>query len=174
MVVLDSLDRRILQQLSEGISSYEELARECNVTRNTVYRRIAVLERNGVLRRITRAEFNYDRLDISSIDIELNASQRQQKEILECLKDNGNVKFLYRAYGSYDIIVHALCDKGKEGQTINEIKTILGKFNVSQMVISVCFALEKADYSPFPNLTPLDNQAKVVHVVHGMKEQILA
>ncbi|MGD0645783.1 MAG: hypothetical protein ABSA75_12835 [Candidatus Bathyarchaeia archaeon] len=35
-IALDYLDRKIIQYLSSGINSYEELARICGVTRNTV------------------------------------------------------------------------------------------------------------------------------------------
>src|SRR3990172_11783454 len=61
---IDDLDKHILQQMSRGISSYEDLSRECNVTRSTIYRRVALLEKRGLIRRTTRTVVDYEKLDI--------------------------------------------------------------------------------------------------------------
>jgi DNA-binding Lrp family transcriptional regulator len=66
-MIVDDLDKRLLQHLSSGISSYEELARNCNVTRNTVYRRIAVLERKGIIKKTVRSIIDYNQLEIASL-----------------------------------------------------------------------------------------------------------
>ena len=50
MMAPNYLDRKIIQYLSTGINSYQELARICGVTRNTVYRRIAPLKIKESLR----------------------------------------------------------------------------------------------------------------------------
>ncbi len=174
MANLDQLDKRIIQHLSEGISSYEELARECNVTRNTVYRRMTTLEKKGIMRKITHATINYDKLDIATINIALNVPQKNQEEILNSLKKHNNIKFLYKTYGSHNVIIIALCDKGREGQTINEIKAIIEKFNIFQINISVSFSSIKMDFTPFADETEPGNQTKDNQaVIRNIKDEVL-
>lgn len=149
MVSLDQLDKRILQHLSEGISSYEELARECNVTRNTIYRRMAALEKSGITQKTTRISINYDKIGISRINIALNVKQQKQEEIISVLKTHEKVKYLFKTYGTHNIVMVVLCDKGEEGTAINEVKEIAERYGASQIDVSVCFSWEKADSTPF-------------------------
>lgn len=46
---IDDLDKKILQNLSVGVESYQQLAKTCNITRNKLYRRIASLENRGII-----------------------------------------------------------------------------------------------------------------------------
>jgi DNA-binding Lrp family transcriptional regulator len=155
---LDQLDKRILQHLSEGINSYEELARKCYVSRNTVYRRMATLEKNGITQKTTRVTIDYNKLDITTINIALNVGQENVSEVIARLKACNRIKYLFKTYGTHNIIFMALCEKGKEGETISEIKTITEKFNITEPCISVSFTCEKTDTTPFTQEIELNLQ----------------
>ncbi len=110
---------------------------------------MTLLEKNGIIQKITRTAINYEKLDITTIHVGLNVLQQNQQEVLELLRAQNNIKHLYKTYGTHNIIVIAHCNKGKEGQTINRIKAIAEKFNVTKLAISVCFSWEKMDHTPF-------------------------
>lgn len=146
---LDETDKRILQRLSVGISSYEELARECGITRNTVYRRIANLEKNGIIRRVTRCVPNYEKLNIVSVCVTAKIAQVDQEKALALLREHSRIKFLWRTYGQHDIVMVAFCERGEEGATINGIKSILERFKVTSIETSVGFVWKKIDFTPY-------------------------
>jgi DNA-binding Lrp family transcriptional regulator len=148
-VELDWLDREIIQHLSEGIHSHQDLANECHVSRNTIYRRIIHLEKENILTQNMQWSINYLKLGISRINIAMNVNQENLPELLEALKAYPRTKQLYKAYGTHNIVLVAYCDYSKEGQTINEIKALSEKFNVQRMDISICFSYEKIDLKPF-------------------------
>ncbi len=146
---MDLLDKRILQHLSAGISSYEELARECNVTRNTVYRRMAALEKKGVTKKTTRTAIDYNKLDITAIAIALNLPQQNQQKLLASLQEYGRVKLLLKAFGAHNVIAVAFCSKGQEGETINCLRSIAENCNAISLDISVGFGWDKIDFTPY-------------------------
>ncbi len=171
MAILDQLDKRILQYLSDGISSYEELAKECNVTRNTIYRRMAALEKRGITQKTTRVAINYDKLGIGTIVVAFNVQQKNQEEILTCLRAYSRVKFLFKTYGAHNIVVFALCDRGEEGQTINDIKSIAEKYNPTQIDVSIGYSWEKIDFTPYAIEVNLENQP--IDAQTTVKEQVM-
>jgi len=148
-VGIDSLDKRILQQMSKGINSYEDLAHECNVTRSTIYRRVASLEKRGLIRRITRSVVDYEKLGIVTLCFAFKISQSNQKRAFAALKSSKKVKLLWRTFGDYNAIFVAFCNKGEEGESIGELKTILEKCGATDINTSVGFIWEKIDFSPF-------------------------
>ncbi|MEM1838947.1 MAG: winged helix-turn-helix transcriptional regulator [Candidatus Bathyarchaeia archaeon] len=60
--MIDQLDMKILRYMCEGLYSYEDLARLCGTSRNTVYRRVARLEKDGVIRKIIMAIPDFSKL----------------------------------------------------------------------------------------------------------------
>ncbi len=171
MVVLDYIDKRILQHISEGVSSYQELAKECNVTRNTIYRRMSTLEKRGLTKRITRVTVNYEKLDMVTITVALNVLQKDQEEIIAKFKSNDKIKFLFKTYGTYNILLVVLCSRGEEGQIISQIKAIAEKYNILKMDVLIGFSFEKLDFTPFSNEPQLENQPDVDSVVIETLEQ---
>ncbi len=149
-MVLDELDKQLLQHLSAGISSYEDLARNCYVTRNTVYRRIAFLEKKGIIKRIVRSVLDYDQLDIAMLCIGANVAEAEQEEASALLQDNKYVKFLWRTFGRNNIVLVVFCSKGSEGEVIHSLTEILEEFGAKTVDVSVGFKLDKMDFSPFP------------------------
>jgi DNA-binding Lrp family transcriptional regulator len=146
---LDELDKRIVQLLSVGISSYEDLARECKVTRNTVYRRMNILEKNGVIQKITRCVPNYEKLGVVAVFVAAEIAAADQKKALASIKADAGIKLLWRAYGNHNIVSIAFCNKGEEGQTIHRIKSILEGLNATKIKASVGYVWEKIDLTPF-------------------------
>lgn len=69
---LDSLDRKILQQICGGVYSYDEIAKSCNAGRNTIYRRIEKLEDTGVITRRIGAFPNFEKLNLSAVIVGIN------------------------------------------------------------------------------------------------------
>jgi DNA-binding Lrp family transcriptional regulator len=158
---IDDLDKQILQQMSKGISSYEELAQDCNVTRSTVYRRVTSLEKRGLIHRITRTIVDYEQLGIVTICFASKMSQANQKRAFTALKSHKKVKLLWRTYGDHNLIFLVFCERGDEGEIISEMKTLLEKHGATDVNVSVGFAWEKTDFSPFSDETPDEKQLKL-------------
>lgn len=159
-MTLDDLDRKIIRDLSSGISSYEELARICGVTRNTVYRRIAVLENKGIIKNTLRCIVNFELLNIKPILIGVRISQINLDKAVHRLAINKSVRFLWRTYGEYNLTLVAFCTEGREGKIIQEIETILEDFDADHECVSVGYVWEKMDDSPFG--TPSEIAAKII------------
>ncbi len=146
---LDPIDKTILRYLSAGTSSYEELARICKVTRNTIYRRIAALEKEGIIKNTVGCIINFEKLSLTPVIIGVNVAQADQNRLAILLATNKYVKMLWRTYGDHNITLLAMCPKGTEGNLIQNIKTILEEFNAKNLSISVGFMWEKMDLIPF-------------------------
>jgi DNA-binding Lrp family transcriptional regulator len=151
MVKIDQLDKKILQHLSEGITSYQELSKQCNTSRNTIYRRIKILEKNKVIIGITHAVINYQILNLKTIAIGITVPQKSLDKLIERLSGYEKIKFLYKSFGTHNLVGIAYCEEEKTGETINDIKMILEEFEVTELCIDVSFTCEKADPTPFNN-----------------------
>lgn len=149
VMVIDDLDKRILQYLSIGTSSYEELARMCNVTRNTVYRRIASLENRGIIKNTIKCSINLDQLDITPICVGATVALADQDKAFNLLASNSSVRLLWRTYGDHNITFVVFCPKGSEGEIIHGIRALLEDLNASDICVSVGFVWEKMDMTPF-------------------------
>ena len=160
---LDDLDKKMLQYLSVGTCSYEELARLCNVTRNTVYRRISALENKGIIKNVLNCIVNLEQLDISPVCIGARIAQSEQDKALNLLAAHSSVRLLWRTYGDYDFHLIAFCAKGKEGHTIQGLRTLLEKLNATNISVSIGFVWEKMDLTPFGEHTQIiDNSSLIV------------
>lgn len=157
-MVLDSLDRKIIQNLSAGTSSYEELARTCNVTRNTVYRRIAVLENKGIIKNTLHCVVNLEQMDITPVTIGVRIPLINQDRAINLLATNKNVRFLWRTYGDHNLTLVAFCGKGTEGAIIQDIRAVLEELNAEHMCISIGFVWEKMNYSPFDDQSEIEQK----------------
>jgi DNA-binding Lrp family transcriptional regulator len=159
-MVTDDLDKRLLQHLSSGISSYEDLARDCDVTRNTVYRRIAILEKKRIIKRIVRSVLDYEQLDIAMLSIGATVAEAEQEEVAALLRNNKYVKFLWRTFGHNNIVLLVFCSKGSEGEAIHSLTGILEGFGATKVNVSVAFKLDKMDLSPFSE--DLENEQETI------------
>jgi DNA-binding Lrp family transcriptional regulator len=159
---LDPLDRRIIQVLSTGTSSYQELARTCNVTRNTVYRRIAALENKGIIKNILKCTVNLEQMDITPVTIGAEIPQTSQDKAISLLAIDKRVRFLWRTYGDHNLVLVAFCVKGREGEVIQEIRALLEELEAERICVSVGFVWEKMNYSPFDDQTEIENKVACI------------
>jgi DNA-binding Lrp family transcriptional regulator len=155
-MALDDLDRRLVQYLSAGTSSYQELANTCGVTRNTIYRRIAALEKRGVIENTLHCVINLEQMDITPVTIGIRIQQVNQNEAINLLKKNHNVRFLWRTYGEHNLTLVAFCPKGAEGVIIQDIRAVLEDLAAEHICVSVGFSWEKMNYSPFDDKTEIE------------------
>jgi DNA-binding Lrp family transcriptional regulator len=155
---LDELDRQLLKQLSSGINSYEELARICGVTRNTVYRRIAALENSGIIKNTIRCSINLEKLGIVPICMGLRISQHEMDRAFNLLSKHKKIRLLWRSYGDHNLELVALVKKGDEGETIHSIKAILECFEIKHLDVSVGFIWEKSDFESFEGPAEVEDE----------------
>ncbi len=155
---VDDLDKKLLQRLSSGISSYENLARECGVTRNTAYRRIASLEKRGIIKRIVHSVIDYNQLDIAMLFIGASVAEAKQEETCALLRNNKYIKFLWRTFGHNNITLMVFCPKEREGEVIHSLTEALEGFGAKRIDVSVGFKLDKMDFSPFPDEIEMEEE----------------
>jgi DNA-binding Lrp family transcriptional regulator len=148
-MLLDEIDKRIIQELSKGIYSYEELANQIGMSRNTVYRRIAVLEENGIIINRQKCLVNNAKLGISAIVLNIKVHELDVQGIISKLLLNKQVKLVWRAYGDYNIHLIAFCSKGDEGKIIEDLRGDLENVSTVKFRVSVVYSWEKMDLSPF-------------------------
>lgn len=146
---LDDLDRKLLQILSRGANSYEDIAQQCNVTRNTVYRHIAFLEDRGIIKNTLSCVINPDKLDITPLIIGAKVPEEKYEKSVNLLVIQDSIKYLWKTFGDYNMNLVLFCRKGEEGLTLTKIKRILEGSGATEIKISIGFEWIKTDVSPF-------------------------
>lgn len=145
MVVIDKLDEKILRHVSIGANSYDELAKLCNVTRSTVYRRIRKLEKAKVISHKIKFAVDITKLGVTPLAVGINIANKDEDQAIDLLKKHPKITFLWRTYGAHNVALLALCRKGEEGQLIHYIRKMLQKLDVKAIDTCICFIWEKAD-----------------------------
>ena len=135
--------------MSKGIGSYEELARSCNVTRSTIYRRISNLEKARIITRQLHVGIDYERLNLIAVQIGINVAHTDEERIIDALKKYSEIKMMWRTYGPCNLVVVLFCDKGDTGKTIFKMSEMLEKLNAVSFQMCVGFSWEKLDLAPF-------------------------
>jgi DNA-binding Lrp family transcriptional regulator len=150
-IVLDGLDKCIMHHICEGIHSHANLAEMCNVTRGTVYRRLSRLENMHVISRKIAAIPNFEMLNLSAICIGISISQEDEDKAIDLLRNLSQIKFLWKTYGTHNLIIIAICNKGEEGELINKLREILAKTKIAHHTadVSIGFSWQKVDITPF-------------------------
>jgi DNA-binding Lrp family transcriptional regulator len=173
---IDDLDKKLLRYLSIGTGSYEELARLCNVTRNTVYRRIASLENRGIIKNTLNCVINLEQMDITPVTMGVTIKQTEEDQAINLLSTNKNVRFLWRTYGEHNITLIAFCAKGKEGEIIQGIRAILEQVNAEKISVSIGFVWEKMNYSAFDDQTEIEEKVErlIKHSTDYSKENMIS
>jgi DNA-binding Lrp family transcriptional regulator len=146
--LLDDLDKKIIQEMTKGTESYEELARTCGVARSTVYRRIVNLEKKSIIRHQIRIALDFEKLGLVAINFGINVGP-ECEEVVNILKQLAFVKMIWRTYGAHNIEAIAFCDKGEEGELIKRVRHVLGKFDISLFETCVGYSWDKNDMTPF-------------------------
>ncbi|MCW4025465.1 MAG: Lrp/AsnC family transcriptional regulator [Candidatus Bathyarchaeota archaeon] len=159
---LDTIDKKIIQHLSAGTNSYEQLAKQCGVTRNTIYRRITALENKGIIKNTIRCTVNFDHLDITPIIFGAKVPINELDKTLNLLTAHKNVRFLWRTYGQHTVALVAFCTKGNEGELIQSINAIFESLNVNDVSVSTGFVWEKMDFAPFNEEISIEAIANII------------
>jgi len=148
---LDALDKKIILQLCNGVYSYAELAEKCGVGRNTIYRRVSRLEAEKVIDKRVRAIPSFTKLNLSAICVMMDVAQSDVEPLINFLKKQVQVKFLWKTFGSYNITTVILCNRGEEGNCISNLREVLEKMrvNLHKFEASVSFTWEKIDICPY-------------------------
>lgn len=148
---MDDLDRKIVRYICSGIHSYNDLAKRCNAGRNTVYRRVDRLEKMGIITKRISAFPNFERLNLSAVIIGLNLGTQDVKKTIDFLRRQRQVKFLWKTYGTHDIILVIVCDKAEVGTCIYNLRDALErlKINVTGFDTSTSVTWEKIDVVPY-------------------------
>jgi DNA-binding Lrp family transcriptional regulator len=147
-LIIDDLDKRIIPYLSLGTNSYQELARACNVTRNSIYRRIAALENRGIIKNTLHCVVNLELMDITPVNIGVRIKQTYLDKAISLLKINKNVRFLWRTYGGHNLTLVAFCPKGQEGKIIQDIRAVLEGLNADTHMCICGFRMGKNELFP--------------------------
>ena len=98
-------------------------------------------------------------MDITPIIIGVRIQQTNQDKVLNLLRINENVRFLWRTYGDHNLTLVAFCPKGREGVIIQDIKVVLEDLNAEHICVSVGFTWEKMSYSPFDRQSEIEERA---------------
>jgi len=149
--VIDDLDRKIVRHLSNGVYSYNELANLCDAGRNTVYRRIDKLEKMGIITRKIMAFPNFEKLNLSAVIVGMDVNPADLDRTADFLKRQHQVKFLWKTYGTHDLVFTIICDKGDVGTCIYNLRKALEKLDVqtTKFDASTSIMWEKIDLSPY-------------------------
>jgi DNA-binding Lrp family transcriptional regulator len=150
-MIVDDLDRKIVRYICNGVYSYEELGKLCNASRNTVYRRIDNLEKMGIVEKRIMAFPNFEKLNLSAVIFGMNVGPGDIDRTINFLKRQHQVKFLWKTYGTHDIVFTIICDKGDVGTCIYNLKSALQKLEVAAAKLdsSTSVSWEKVDLSPY-------------------------
>ncbi|MEM0215922.1 MAG: winged helix-turn-helix transcriptional regulator [Candidatus Bathyarchaeia archaeon] len=148
--MLDELDLKILKHICEGLYSYDDLAKRCGASRNTIYRRISKLENMGIIKKRITAIPDFSKIGFSAVIIGINLNPKDIDRAISFLKTQHQVKFLWRTYGQHDIIAAILCDKDDVGTCIYNIRKALEEqgIHVIRLDISVSVMWEKMHIVP--------------------------
>lgn len=148
---IDDLDRKIVRYICSGVYSYDRLAELCGAGRNTVYRRINRLEKMGIITKKIMAFPNFKKLDLSAVIIGMDVSPGDLDKVSEFLKRQPQVKFLWKTYGTHDLVYTIICDKGDVGTCINNLRRALEKLEIkpTRFDASPSISWEKIDLSPY-------------------------
>lgn len=149
--VMDDLDRKIIRYLCSGIHSYRELGELCDAGSNTVYRRISKLEGMGIITRRISAFPNFEKLNLSAVIIGMNVRTEDLERTIVFLKRQRQVKFLWKTFGTHDIIPVIICDKADVGTCIFNLRHALEKLKirVTDFDTSTSVTWEKIDVTPY-------------------------
>ncbi len=148
---LDEVDKKIIEFVCDGVYSHSELADMVGVSRNTVYRRLKDLEDRGIIKKKGMAVPDFEKIGFSSVIIGINVRNSNLDELIDYLKDQNNIKFLWKTYADFEVVAVLMCDKENVGACINSLKNALSKLDikVEDFSASPSISWEKIDFSPF-------------------------
>ena len=140
----DKLNREILLSLMEdGRKSIRKVARELDVSPSTVSNHLEFMLNEGIIKRFKPA-IDYEKLgfDLTAIT-KIQAKGSKISDIVDRLKDEGNLTHVYEITGEFDILVVGKFDS-RESMN-NEIKRMLNLSAVERADTSIVLNSVKED-----------------------------
>jgi DNA-binding Lrp family transcriptional regulator len=148
-MMLDELGKGIIQNMSRGVYSYDQLAEKLHVTRSTIFRRVSRLEKACLITKRIMGFPDYTKLGLSAILIGIDIAHEDIAAALDLLLKENDVKLVWKTYGRHDMVVTMICEKGCEGQAIFDFREKLSKLKITGFDYSIGFSWEKIDFSPY-------------------------
>ncbi|MGM0405764.1 MAG: Lrp/AsnC family transcriptional regulator [Thermoplasmatota archaeon] len=147
--ILDDVDQKIMAHLCEGMNSYSKLADKVGVSRNTVYRRVKNLKEKGAIRDKDVTIPDIEKIGYSFALIGMDVSPEDLDEAIDYLKTQDNIKFLWKTFGFYEIIVLIISKQNQLGDSVNEMRGKLESRNIEvrRYGVSPGISWEKLDFS---------------------------
>ena len=149
--ILDELDKKIIHYVCSGVHSLNELGKLCNCGRSTVYRRMEKLEKMGFIKKKIMGVPDWSKLDLSAIILGIDISPEDIEKTVAFFLKNPKVKFVWRTYGSHNLVVAVASEKDKVGEEIYNLRLSLEKLGVKVLSydISISITWDKLDMSPY-------------------------
>jgi DNA-binding Lrp family transcriptional regulator len=148
-IIIDEIDKKILQEMCSGIYSYDDLAKKMNLTRSTVYRRIENLEKRNIVTKKIMAMPNYGILGIRAIVVGVTAHYDDVDPCIEIFKKFPHTKIVLKCYGMHEVIAVLFCQKGDEAEVIDSVQKALKDQKTLTHHLSIGYKWERFDPTPF-------------------------
>jgi Lrp/AsnC family transcriptional regulator, leucine-responsive regulatory protein len=144
---LDEIDVRVLRALlKDARASLKEIAKECNVSPNAIFKRIRHLEDEGlIVGTILYANLaHYGRMYPASIEVDLRTNQ--EKEVTKLISERASVFECSQSIGKHDLWIFLVA------KSINELDNIKRLVRKHPGVNSVTVSLWTRTQFTFENL----------------------
>lgn len=133
---IDTVDITILRNLQrDARTKYTDIAKQCNVSVDTIIKRYRKLQKNGIITNTTLLldprRFNDEVIANFSIDVEPQSIQ----EVLTYLNKQPDIKFTTHSLGEYDIFTIATARNMNEMNNLKE--TIQSHTRVREVKTSI-------------------------------------
>ncbi len=148
---LDEVDIEIMNHICEGASSFSEIGEKCDISHNTVSRRINKMEEKGYLEKEMMAVPSFEKLGYSALiaGISIGLGEDVEKAV-NILESYSQVKFLWKTFGDHDIIAVLMCDRENIGDCVESFRKELidGGIELEGLEISTSISWEKLKLTP--------------------------
>ncbi len=137
MVILDKIDRKILEFLIEdGRASFSKIAKETKLTDVAIKKRIERLKMKGIIKGIS-AKINLKSLGYENpIFILLRTELSKSKDVIRKLQQNDYVIELYQVLGEYNLLAKVVLPNLEQAEKfIEKIGLIDGVIDAKTQVI---------------------------------------
>ena len=148
---IDEVDKKIISKLCDGINSYKDLAEEMGLSRNTVYRRIKILKEKDVIKEETKIIADLDKLGYTFISLGINLRNKKHlDDAIDLYLEHDKVTMLFETFGHHDIIVVAMCEGNKVGESVKRLENLLTEKDipVKEFEVSSGIRAHKLKFTP--------------------------
>ncbi len=137
----------IICHFCKGFKSYQDIADDLDVSRNTVYRRVNRLKDEKILKEEVHAIPDLSELGLTTIIIGLSLNMNNLEKAIDLFNKESNVKAIWETYGKHDLISIIISEKEKVGENIRNIKKKFqeSKVKVKDFDVSTAISCEKLD-----------------------------